>query len=257
MLQCAEETINFANPFFDLEDLKDVDFTLTPKHVAIIMDGNRRWAHEKNLPSEYGHIKGAERLREIIQAAIELKIQTLTIYAFSTENWKRSGQEVHLLTNLYKQYLINERSQMVAHGIRLFTIGDNTLFDAELNHALAETKKATVQGNKLNLVIALNYGARAELTQAVKQMIQDFQNKRFAFSNISEQLVAKYLETSQFSDPDLLIRTSGEFRLSNFLLWQLAYTEINIVKDYWPDFGAKHLLGSIKTYLQRDRRRGS
>lgn len=257
MLQPIEEEIHLAEPLFNIEDLQGIDFALTPKHVAIIMDGNRRWAREKNLPVEYGHIKGAERLREVIQAAIELKIETLTIYSFSTENWKRSKEEISLLTNLYRQYLINGKDQMVTHGIRLFTIGDNTPFDDALQEALIETKKATEQGKNLNLVIALNYGARAELTRAVKKMIQDCQNKVIQHSDVSEQLISKYLDTAQFSDPDLLIRTSGEFRLSNFLLWQLAYTEMSILKDYWPDFGPRHLLGAIKNYLLRDRRCGS
>ncbi len=256
MLQSTQEKKDTKHLIFNEEQLEGVNFNLTPKHVAVIMDGNRRWANQNNLPFEFGYVKGANRLKEIVQAAIELNILTLTAYAFSTENWKRPKNEVENLLNLFKEYLITECDEMVKHGVRLTVIGNASAFSEDLREVINSTQKATQAGAKLNLVLALNYGGRDDIRRALTRITQDCVDKKLQASDISEALIGQYLDTSNFEDPDLLIRTSGEFRLSNFLIWQLAYTEVNVVKDFWPDFSAEHLLYVVKNYVNRERRCG-
>ena len=256
MLQSAQEKKETKHQIFNEEQLVGVNLNLAPKHVAIIMDGNRRWANQHNLPFELGYVKGAVRLKEVVQAAIELNILTLTAYAFSTENWKRPDKEVENLLGLFKEYLIAECDQMVKHGVRLTVIGNVSAFNDDLKEAISATQKATQAGTKLNLVLALNYGGRDDIRRALTRISQDCVDKKLQTSDISEALIGQYLDTSNFEDPDLLIRTSGEFRLSNFLIWQLAYTEVSILKDFWPDFSAEHLLCVVKNYVNRERRCG-
>lgn len=256
ILECFEKKTQSEKRLFVEEDLKGLDLSGAPEHVAIIMDGNRRWARQKNLPGEYGHAKGAQSLRDIVKAAIELQVKTLTVYAFSTENWVRPAIEVQTLIKLYKEYLIEERDSMVRNGVRLHTIGDLSRFDDQLIELISHTKKATAGCSKLNLVIALNYGGRSEIIRSIKKIAADIKQDKIAIEDISESLVSNYLDTSGFKDPELLIRSSGEFRLSNFLLWQLAYTEVYVSNEFWPSFTPHHFLSAIKTYLTRDRRRG-
>jgi undecaprenyl diphosphate synthase len=253
-------TLSFEKPaepaMFRPEEVQDLDLDHVPKHVAIVMDGNRRWAALNNLPIEFGHAKGSERLKKIVQAAIELKIQTLTVYSFSTENKNRSPEEISNLFMLFKQYLLLEKETMIENGIRFQTIGDLSFFPNDLRELLEETKRSTSCGNKLNLVVAMNYGSRNEIKRAVQRIAEDCQNKKIDSSEISEALISRYLDTAPFSDPELLIRTSGEFRLSNFLLWQISYAEVVIVRKYWPEFKPRDLLNVIKNYQEREIRRG-
>lgn len=256
MPSCIQDQKKNRLQLFTEEQLLGIDFNNTPKHVAIIMDGNRRWAHQHNLPYELGYIKGAEKLKEITRAAIELKIETLTAYAFSTENWRRSKEETSILLKLFNEYLNSECENMVVNGIRLKTIGDITQFPIELQETLYRVQNETNEGKTLCLVLALNYGSRNEMSRVVKKIVQDCLENKLQLSQISESTISNYLDTADLSDPDLLIRTSGEFRLSNFLLWQVAYTEVNILKTYWPDFQVEELLAVIKNYLKRERRCG-
>ncbi|MCH9632309.1 MAG: Ditrans,polycis-undecaprenyl-diphosphate synthase ((2E,6E)-farnesyl-diphosphate specific) [Chlamydiae bacterium] len=256
MLQSTQEKKDKGHQIFNEEQLEGVNFDLTPKHVAIIMDGNRRWANQNGLPFEFGYVKGAARLKEIVQAAIELNILTLTVYGFSTENWKRPKEEVETLLNLFKEYLITERDDMVKHGVCLTVMGNASAFNEDLREVIIDTQKATSAGTKLNLVLALNYGGRDDIRRALTRIAQDCVDKKLQPSDVSETLIGQYLDTANFEDPDLLIRTSGEFRLSNFLIWQLAYTEVSVLKDFWPDFKAEHLLSVVKNYVNRERRRG-
>lgn len=233
-----------------------------PKHIAIIMDGNRRWEIQRHSNFQLqekkrsGHRTGAETLYYIIQCAQELKINTLTLFAFSTENWNRSQKEVSFLLNLIKEYLKNKQMDMVKEGIRLQVIGDLDLLPFELQDTIKESMQITSSGQFLNLVLAINYGSRNELLRAFKKIYNDISLEKLNIQDINEQIISQYLDTASLSDPDLLIRTSGEMRISNFLLWQIAYTEIYVTKTLWPDFGKKELLTAIRTYQNRERRTG-
>lgn len=241
---------------FSREQLSSIDLRRVPKHIAIIMDGNRRWAKEKNLPIELGHASGAGALKDIVQAAVELNVKTLTVFSFSTENKSRSNEEIQGLFNLFKEYLISEKETMLENGIALHTIGETSYFPKDLIEVLEKTKKETEEGKKLNLVVALNYGSRDEIARAVQRVAQDTLDRKILPKDITEEIFSKYLDTAAFSDPDLLIRTSGEFRLSNFLLWQISYSEICVLRKYWPDFKPEDLLKTIKDYQARERRCG-
>ncbi len=233
-------------------ELEELNLSYGPKHVAIIMDGNRRWAKEKGLPSAMGHWEGAEILIEIVLAGIELGIKTLTVYAFSRENWNRPNGEVDDLMDLFQLYLIRQKERMAREGIRLDAIGDLEGLPQKVLDALNESKKSTEHCARINLVLALNYGGRDEIKRAVVKMVEE----KIAPDQITEKSIAKYLDTSRFGDPDLLIRTSGEMRMSNFLLWQISYTEIYSTEVLWPDFSAKELLKAVLSFQKRHRRLG-
>jgi len=240
--------------FFSEEELSALKLNAIPKHVAIIMDGNRRWAEKRHLPIQVGHARGADQLKTIVEAAMELGLKTLTVYSFSTENRKRSPREVQLLFTLFKKYLIKERDEMKSNGIRLDTIGDLSLFPKDLQETLELSKKMTKKETRFNLVLAVNYGARDEIKRAVQKMLRN--QKSIQDHDVTEELIESYLDTAKWSDPELLIRTSGEFRLSNFLLWQISYTEIYFTDVFWPDFTPKHLHKAIQNYQHREIRRG-
>ncbi len=227
-----------------------------PEHVAIIMDGNRRWAKNLGLPMSAGHWRGAERLIQIVRAAKELGIKILTVYAFSTENWGRSAVEVKALMRLFKTYLKLQQSVMIEEGVRLNTIGDISKFPKDVLKVLEETIAATKDGTKLDLVIALNYGARDELKRAFSAILDDCLAKKISKEELSEELISSYLDTAKWKDPDLLIRTSGERRLSNFLLWQISYAEVYVTDVLWPDFSEKDLLEAVLKYQEREQRLG-
>lgn len=225
---------------------------MTPKHVAIIMDGNRRWAKSRNLPPAVGHWEGAEKLTEIVRHASELGVQTLTVFTFSTENWKRSPEEVDSLMNILEIYLYKKKDQMIQDGVKLGAIGDLSALPKNVRDAYESTRKATEHCNKINLVIAVNYGGRDELRRAIAKILSD----NVKPENVTEELIAKHLDTYPYGDPELLIRTSGEFRVSNFLLWQICYSEIYTTPVLWPDFLPHHFSEAITHYQSRDRRRG-
>lgn len=227
-----------------------------PEHVAIIMDGNRRWARQKRVPLMAGHWRGAEQLTEIVRAAKGLGIKVLTVYAFSTENWNRSPMEVKALMRLIKTYLKRQRQTMIEEGVRLSAIGNIGKLPPDVCEVLEETIEATQAGSKIDLVVALNYGGRDEMKRAVEAIIDDCLAKKISKEQVSEELISQYLDTAQFKDPDLLIRTSGESRLSNFLLWQASYSEVLVSDVLWPDFREKDLLEAVLEYQKRELRLG-
>lgn len=228
-----------------------------PHHVAIIMDGNRRWAQLKGMPTAFGHWKGAETLTDIVKAASDLGVKVLTVYAFSTENWLRNKEEVDYLMKLFETYLINQKQSMVDMGVKLDAIGDVSRLPPKLLKVLLEVKEATSLGNKIELVLALSYGGRNEILRGIKAILLDHELGKINQQQLDEAVFSKYLDTAKWPDPDLLIRTSGENRLSNFLLWQLCYTEVVITDVLWPDFEKKNLEEAVNEYRTRRRRRGS
>ncbi len=230
-----------------------------PNHVAIIMDGNRRWALRganiaKVMSSFDGHWQGAHTLTSIVEAASELGISYLTVYAFSTENWKRSPHEVKTLMQILIDYLKKKREKLVREGVKFSVIGDLSPFDREVREELDKTIEATKEGSIMTLSVALNYGARDEIVRAATALAKDFKAGRI--NTLSEDLLSRYLDTGHLPDPDLLIRTSGEQRLSNFLLWQIAYAEVYVTQTLWPDFTPDDLLKAVLEYQNRDRRGG-
>ncbi|HOP86043.1 MAG TPA: isoprenyl transferase [Syntrophorhabdaceae bacterium] len=226
-----------------------------PVHVAIIMDGNGRWARQRNLPRVEGHLVGMESVREIVTTTRKLHIPYLTLYAFSKENWKRPKEEVKRLLELLEIYLEKELPLMMEKGIRLNILGDIKDFPKRVQRRLQETMDKTKKNRELCLNIALSYSARKEILQAATAIAEEY--KRGAIKRINERVFEKYLWTKGIPDPDLLIRTSGEMRISNFLLWQLAYTELYITDTLWPDFREEAYIEALKEYSRRDRRFGS
>jgi undecaprenyl diphosphate synthase len=241
---------------FSQKELDIVDFTNIPTHVAIMMDGNRRWAKDCHLPVKLGHVKGAETLLNIVQIAALFGVKIITVFAFSTENWNRTEQEVLDLMFLLKKYLVAQREKMKEKGVKLSVIGDILKFTPELRIEIEKTIAYTKDCSKIQLVLAMNYGSRNEIYRALLQMIQEVKEGRLSMENLSEETISHYLDTRDIPDPDLLIRTSGEHRLSNFLLWQSSYTEIFFTKKLWPEFTHLDFLESIVNYQQRQRRRG-
>ncbi len=227
-----------------------------PTHVAIIMDGNGRWAAERGLSRRIGHQKGVDAVRRTVQAAIELEISYLTIYSFSSENWSRPEQEVNDLMGLMKRFIRRDLAELHQAGVRIFIIGERSGVDPELLTLIDEGCELTRDNTGLNLVIAFNYGARAEIAKAARSLAEDVAAGRLSPQDIDADRMSSALDTNGIPDPDLLIRTSGELRLSNFLLWQLAYTEFVFLDVYWPEFGRVHLEQAIAEFHARDRRYG-
>jgi undecaprenyl diphosphate synthase len=225
-----------------------------PTHVAIIMDGNGRWAKQKKMKRAEGHRIGMESVREIVTATCELRIPYLTLYAFSKENWARPADEVKTLMMLLSVFLEKEMTLMLDKGIRLNIMGEIKDFPKKLQHQMADVIQKTARNRNLHLNLALSYSGRREIVHAVKTIVED--TKKGIIKRIDENLFAKYLYTSDTPDPDLLIRTSGEMRLSNFLLWQVAYTEIYVTETLWPDFRKKAYLKALREFTRRERRFG-
>jgi len=236
--------------------MEEIDKEKLPRHIAIIMDGNGRWAKKKNLNRISGHIKGVDAVREIVTACRELGIKVLTLYAFSIENWRRPRDEVAALMGLLMEYLFKEREEMVQNNIRLSAIGRIEDLPLEVQNTLRETSKKTEQCDGMILNLALSYGGRSEILHAVQGILSDFQKGKIKPEEVNLQRFSQYLWTRGIPDPDLLIRTSGEFRISNFLLWQIAYTELYVTETLWPDFDRKELLKAIAAYQSRERRFG-
>ncbi|MEI7640187.1 MAG: isoprenyl transferase [bacterium] len=232
------------------------NYGTVPEHIAIIMDGNGRWAKQRSLPRIMGHREGAKSVRAITEACAELKVKYLTLYAFSTENWKRPHKEVAFLMNLLSHYLVKEKNTMMKNNIRLLTIGDTSKLPLGVKTELSKTIKLTSKNTGLSLVLALNYGAKDEITKAIKTIAKKCISKKISPSKITEQTIADHLYTKNIPDPDLMIRTSGEMRISNFLVWQLAYAEFYITDILWPDFRKAQLVKAIEEYNNRDRRFG-
>ena len=233
--------------------LKEIDFSRLPKHVAIIMDGNGRWAKKKNLPRIQGHRAGAKSIEEIIETCARLGIKFLTLYAFSKENWKRPKKEVDTLWKLLEDYLKKEGKVLIKNKLRLEFIGQKEEIPVRVIKELNRVIELTKQNDLMTVILALNYGGRSEIVDSVKKILKE---KDFDVSSLDEKKFSQYLYTSLFPDPDLLIRTSGELRISNFLLWQIAYSEIWITEELWPDFRRRHMLEALVDYQKRERRFG-
>jgi undecaprenyl diphosphate synthase len=228
-----------------------------PMHVAIIMDGNGRWAVARHLPKVAGHREGARAVRRTIEAAIENGVAWLTIYAFSSENWRRPAGEVLDLTGLLRQYLRSELAELHKNGVRLRIIGERSRFDPDIRDDLAKAEAVTSTNDRLNLTVALSYGARAEIAAAARRLAEAVRDGTLDPTQIDEDRVAGCLATVGIPDPDLIIRTSGEQRLSNFLLWQGAYAELVFLDVLWPDFNAGHFAAALTEYARRERRFGA
>jgi undecaprenyl diphosphate synthase len=233
-----------------------IDSRRIPKHVAIIMDGNGRWAKKKGFQRVRGHQKGAEAVRQIVTASRETGIQWLTLYAFSEENWKRPRLEVQALMKLLKRFLKNELHEMLKNNIRLKTIGRTENIPSDTRQILLETIEKTAHNTGMTLTLALSYGSRQEIVDACKKIGHMIKDGDMVPEGIDEKLIQNCLYTAEMPDPDLLIRTSGEYRISNFLLWQLSYTELHITSTLWPDFGKEEYLRAIENYQSRERRFG-
>lgn len=237
-------------------DYNFLDLSKIPEHIAIIMDGNRRWAKKLNHPHIIGHTKGADTLTEIVKVALDLNIKILTVFAFSTENWSRSNEEINNLMNLFALYLKKQINFMIEEEISLNVIGDLSKCPKTLQNSFQDTISKTKDGNKLKLIIAINYGSKDEIKRAIIKIIDDVENKKIKKEDVTEDFIRNYLDTKDYKDPDLLIRTSGEKRLSNFMLWQLSYTEIYITETLWPDYTKKDFVEAIIEYQNRKRRLG-
>ncbi len=237
-----------STPVVDLEHL--------PRHVAIIMDGNGRWAVRKKKPRLFGHKAGADSVRDIVEVSREIGIEVLTLYAFSSENWNRPAQEVSGLMSILKRYLSAELPRMQKNNIRLMSIGDRSRLPDSVRKTLENTISETAGNTKLTLNLALSYGARDEIVRAIKSLSRDCLDGRRTVESITSEVVDGYLDTADLPDPDLLIRTGGESRLSNFLLWQLSYAEIYFTEIMWPEFRKDVYLQALAEYQSRERRFG-
>lgn len=233
-------------------EIKNIIKDTNLKHIAIIMDGNRRWAKEKNLPSAMGHKKGVDSLKNILRACNDFSIKYLTVYAFSTENWNRKKEEVEFLMNLVAVTLTNELAEMHKENVQIHFIGDLTKLSDKLQKILANAVETTKNNTGVVLQIALNYGSRDEIVHAVQKIVESGVKS----DEIDEQLISENLYTAGVPDPDILIRTGGEQRISNYLLWQIAYSEIIIRSEFWPDFDKNSLKDSILEFGKRQRRYG-
>ena len=227
-----------------------------PQHVAIILDGNGRWARSKGMPRNYGHAQGSKNVEKICEEAWPMGIKYLTVYAFSTENWNRPQDEVDALMKLLRNYMKTSLKTAEKNDMKVRVIGDIAALDEDIKSRIAELEEASKNNNGLNFTIAINYGSRDEMIRAIKKLVRDCVDGKVSPEDINEVLYEGYLDTHAIPDPDLLIRTSGELRLSNYLLWQLAYTEFYFTDVLWPDFTKKELEKAIEQYNSRDRRFG-
>ena len=249
-IEKKKETIYSADDLALLNPMK------IPKHVAIIMDGNRRWAQRQGLPIVMGHWKGADTLTKIVRAASEIGIQTLTVYSFSTENWNRPKEEVDALMHLFKVYLEEQRNPMALEGVRLDSIGDLSRLPQSVLNELELSKSHTAHCKKIDLVLAINYGGRDDIRRAFVTMMDEIKMGKLSVEQVSEQLISQHLDTARWPDPEVFIRTSGERRQSNFLIWQLCYSEFYHTDVLWPDFNEHHLLQTVLDIQKRHRRLG-
>lgn len=232
------------------DEIKDIVKETNLTHIAIIMDGNRRWAKEKGLPSAMGHKKGVESLKKVVKAADKFGIKYLTMYAFSTENWNRKKEEVDFLMNLLAITMKNETKELNENNVKISFIGNLSALNKNLQDVLLNAKEVTKNNTGVNLQIAINYGARDEIITAVNEILKS------GIKEVDVDLFEKFLYTKNIPDPDLLIRTGGELRVSNYLLWQIAYSEIYVTKKYWPEFDEEALIEAVRAFKERQRRYG-
>ena len=227
-----------------------------PKSIAIILDGNGRWAKKRNLPRAMGHKAGCETLEKTVEDCVRLGVECLTVYAFSTENWKRSAIEVGALMKLLRFYMVKLIDVANRNNVKAVMIGDESRFEPDIRKGIRKLTEATKNNTGMVFAFAINYGGRDEIKRAVENIVDDVESGKISKSDISEELISSYLDTKDLPDPDLLIRTSGELRVSNFLLWQIAYSEFYITDTLWPDFDKEELLKAIESYSHRQRRFG-
>lgn len=241
-----------------LDIVRDLEIPVDrrPKHIAIIMDGNGRWAQQQDLPRIRGHERGAETVRRVTEACAALEIEQLTLYCLSSENWKRPQDELEFLLLLLTQYLIQERDTLLENDIRLKIIGRRDRIPSTVQEEMDKTIEMTSGNQGSCLCLAINYGGRSEIVDAVRKISQDVQNGRLSIEEIDESIVARNLYTAGMSDPDLLIRTAGEMRISNYLLWQISYAELWVTKKLWPEFDLDDFCEAIRDYSRRRRRFG-
>lgn len=227
-----------------------------PKSIAIILDGNGRWAERRNLPRAMGHKAGCETLEKTVEDCVRLGVECLTVYAFSTENWKRSALEVGALMKLLRFYMVKLIDVANKNNVKAVMIGDESRFEPDIRKGIKKLIEATKNNTGMVFAFAINYGGRDEIKRAVENIVDDVELGKLSKEDISEELISSYLDTKNLPDPDLLIRTSGELRVSNFLLWQIAYSELYITDTLWPDFDKEELLKAIESYSHRQRRFG-
>lgn len=236
---------------------RDLRAQSTPAHVAIIMDGNGRWAQKRGRPRLFGHQAGARRVREVLKACPDLGVKYLTLFAFSTENWKRTQSEVAGLMTLFRRYLEREAQELFESGVCVRFIGDRIRLDDKLVTLMDDLELRTAENDRVHLTVALNYGGRDEVTRAARRMAHEVAQGRLNPQDVDAETLARYLDTHVLPDPDLVIRTSGEARISNFLLWQSAYAEYEFVDTLWPDFTAEEFATVLQSFAKRDRRFGA
>ncbi len=239
-----------------VDHLSDVPLEQRPKHVAIIMDGNGRWAQRQNLPRVEGHLRGVESVRRVMEACRDLGVEVLTLYCFSSENWKRPADELDFLMMLLKEYLIAERQTLIDNNLKLRIIGHRDRLSAEVQAEMDKTLEACAGNSGMTLCLAINYGSRLEIVEAIRQLARSAVEGDLEVESIDEQMVSDRLFTAGLRDPDLLIRTSGEMRISNFLLWQISYAELWVTQTLWPEFTQLHLAEAMRDYAGRHRRFG-
>jgi len=242
------------NDLLKLDELKDNGNI--PEHIAIIMDGNGRWARKRGLPRATGHKKGVDTVRIVVEACIKLGVKYLTLYTFSTENWKRPKNEITTLMKLMVRSLQTETNELHANGVRINTIGEIEALPDAVQNELSQAIEKTKNNDKLVLNLAVSYSGRWEITEAVKKIAQEYKDGKIDISDINDELISEHLTTAGMPDPDLMIRSGGEYRISNFLIWQIAYSELYVTKVLWPEFKCKNLIDAIKDYQKRERRFG-
>ncbi len=233
-----------------------IPLKLVPRHVAIIPDGNRRWAARLQQDAPFGHQKGCDIILDIVEAASDIDIEYMTLYIFSTENWKRSKMEIDALMGLLKLYLQRETPRMIEKGVKLNTIGVLDPLPEDVKQTIKESKEKTAHCSKIHLILALNYGGRSEICRSFSKICSKIEKGTLKKEDVTEETVSRHLDTSRWPDPDLLIRTSGEMRISNYLLWQLSYSEFYYTETLWPDFTPDRFYAAIDDYKQRERRLG-
>ncbi len=243
--------------YFEQHELASLNPDKIPKHVAFIPDGNRRWAIEQRVPKEEGHRRGGDNLIEIVKAATELNIKVITFYLFSTENWARPQDEIDTLMWLLHTFLVEQCPVMLDYGIKLHTIGVVERLAGFVQTTIKQTKASTAHCQGIDMVLALNYGGRDEICRAVRRIANQIKRQEISIEAITEDLISDNLDTALWPDPDLLIRTSGEMRLSNYLLWQLSYSELHVTNVLWPSFRPKHLMEALLDFQSRHRRLGT
>ena len=236
--------------------MADRELEKIPKHIAVILDGNGRWAKAKGLPRKLGHVQGAKTIEEVCELMWNHGVEYFTVYAFSTENWKRSEEEVSALMTILREYMVKSIQRANANNMRVRIIGEKSRLAQDIQESIAALEQATAENTGLKFTIAINYGSRDEITRAVRRIASRIADGDISADSITEDMISAELDTAGYPDPDLLIRTSGEQRISNFLLWQCAYSEFYFTDVLWPDFGEKDLVAALEAYAGRDRRYG-